>query len=218
MSEPLSTRAHARIIQMILSYQLLPGAALQEGKLAEALDMSRTPVREAMKRIEAEGLAVRDGRFLRVRRLTRAEVEEIFALRVALEGFAARQAVSLPATTLAAMADRVRALIARGPGDGDAERLVDDDFHSMIGRASDNRTLMRSVAELRLRTCMFDVHQVPNRFLQGCEEHLGILSALEARDADLAQTRMIAHVQGACAAIIGRLAVLDAGAGAGGEA
>lgn len=210
MTEPLFTRAYVQIIQMILSYQLLPGAALQEGKLAEELHMSRTPVREAMKRIEAEGLAVRDGRFLRVRQLVRAEVEEIFALRVALEGFAARQAVSLPEAVIDAMAARVRDLMQRGPGAGEAERQVDNDFHTLIARACENRTLLRTVADLRLRTCMFDVHQVPNRFAQGCEEHLGILAALAARDGALAETRMIAHVQNACAAILGRLETLQA--------
>lgn len=210
MTEPLSTRAYARIIQMILSQALPPGAALQEGKLADRLEMSRTPVREAMKRIEAEGLALRDGRFLRVRTLTRPEVTEIFDLRTVLEGFCARLAVTLPPATLAAMADRVRALIASGPGAGDVQRKVDADFHALIARASENRTMMRTIADLRLRTCMFDVHQVPDRFAEGCREHLAILEALAAGDAALAEARMIAHVRQAGQAILGRLETLEA--------
>lgn len=210
MNASLSVRAHARIIQMILSQELPPGAALQEEKLARWLDMSRTPVREAMKRVEAEGLAVRQGRFLRVRQLIRDEVLEIFAMREELEGFAARQAVSLPAATLEAMETRVRALMASGAGEGESQREIDDDFHGMIAAAAQNRTLQRMVAELRLRTCMFDVHQVPERFLQGCDEHLLILAALKAGDADEAGRRMVGHVRNARDSIVGRLAVLEA--------
>jgi DNA-binding GntR family transcriptional regulator len=210
MTEQLSTRAYSQIIQMILSHRLPPGAALQEAKLADALDMSRTPVREAMKRIEAEGLAHREGRLLRVRRLDRAEIEEIFLLRQALEGFSARQAVNLPAATLAEMARRVRALMDHGPGEGEEQRQVDNDFHGMIARSSANRTLVQTLDALRLRTCMFDVHQVPDRFAQGCREHLDILAALSAGDATLAETRMAAHIRNACTAILGRLEDLKA--------
>ncbi|RWR28318.1 GntR family transcriptional regulator [Sinirhodobacter populi] len=208
MSQSLSARAHARIIGMILSQQLPPGAALQEEKLADWLDMSRTPVREALKRIEAEGLARKDGRFLRVRQLTMAEVREIFTLRAALEGFGARQAVHLPRARLDEMADRVQALMRTG--ESEEQRRVDDDFHAMIARASGNATLERTIADLRLRTCMFDIHQVPERFAQGCSEHLGILDALAAGDAGLAEDRMVAHLRNAGAAVLGRLETLEA--------
>jgi hypothetical protein len=78
MSQPLAQQATGKIIEMVLSGTLVPGDGLQEAKLGEMLDMSRTPVRKAIKWIEAEGLAVQDGRFLKVRTLTAAEVEEIF--------------------------------------------------------------------------------------------------------------------------------------------
>jgi DNA-binding GntR family transcriptional regulator len=206
-----SARVHARIIQMVLTGELPPGTAMQEARLAEVLDMSRTPVREALKRIEAEGLARRDGRFLRVRRLEASEIMEIFALREALEGFSARVAIGLPLPDISAMAARVRALMASDPDDGEMERAVDDDLHQMIAHASENRTLARVIGELRLRTCMFDVHQVPDRFLRGSVEHLEILEALAARDGPLAEARMIAHVRNAGAAILGRLKDLAAG-------
>jgi DNA-binding GntR family transcriptional regulator len=61
------------------------------------------------------------------------------------------------------------------------------------------------VSDLRLRTCMFDVHQVPERFLKGCEEHLAILGALRSGDADLAGQLMSAHIGVARNAILARL-------------
>ncbi|MFT4011858.1 MAG: GntR family transcriptional regulator [Paracoccus sp. (in: a-proteobacteria)] len=209
MNQALSTRAYFQIIQMILSQDLPPGAALQEARLAEILDMSRTPVREAMKRIEAEGLARREGRLLRVRRLDRAEVDEIFSLRLSLEGFAARQAPAIAPEMLARIRARVQTLIAEGPGGSEDERGVDDDFHGMIARAVENRVLARTIAELRLRTCMFDIRQVPDRFLLGCQEHLTILDALEARDGVQAERLMIAHLSHARDAIIRRLSDLE---------
>lgn len=66
MNQPLAKQAYGKIIEMILSGALTPGDALQEAKLGDLLDMSRTPVREAIKRIEAEGLATQEGRFLKI--------------------------------------------------------------------------------------------------------------------------------------------------------
>jgi DNA-binding GntR family transcriptional regulator len=205
VTSPLTIRAHARIIEMILSGVLNPGDALQEAKLGELLDMSRTPVREAIKRIEAEGLAVQEGRFFRVRRLLPDEVEEIFFLRQVLEVQGARAAVTLPQADIERMEDRVQALMQAGPGEGEEQRLVDDDFHVLLAGSTGNRTLVRMVSDLRLRTCMFDVHQVPERFLKGCEEHLAILGALRSGDADLAGQLMSAHIGVARNAILARL-------------
>ena len=70
MNKPLAKQAYASIIEMILAGALKPGDLLQEGKLGDELAMSRTPVREAIKRIEAEGLAVQEGRFLKVKAAT----------------------------------------------------------------------------------------------------------------------------------------------------
>lgn len=215
MNEPpvqnglLSERAHAKIIGMILSRMLEPGAILQEAKLGELLGMSRTPVREAMKRIEAEGLARKEGRFLRVRALSEAEVAEIFTLREALESFCARHAGTVARAELDAMTARVTALMQTA--DSTEQRRIDDDFHRMIARASGNATLEQSIAGLRLRTCMFDIHQVPQRFLQGCEEHLAILDALRQGDGTAAEHLMAQHIRHAGAAVIARLETLRTG-------
>lgn len=205
MSQPLAKQAYGKILNMILSGALAPGDTLQEAKLGDALSMSRTPVREAIKRIEAEGLAAQEGRFLRVRRLTRGQVEEIFFLRSVLEAHCARQAVSLAPAVLDALEARVRRLLDEGPGEGDEQSRVDDDFHRAISRSAGSRTLVATVADLRRRTCMFDHSQVPERFRLSCEEHLGLLAALRARDADGAGRLMATHIDHARDAILQRL-------------
>jgi len=208
MARSLSALAHARIIAMILEGDLQPGDALQAEKLAERLGMSRTPVREAIKRIESEGLAQQQGRFLRVRLLSAAEVEEIFFLRLELEPRAAVSAAAvLPPARFEAMAARVRRLLD-GDGSEDLWR-VDDDFHAMIAGALHNPTLSGVVADLRRRSCMFDSAQVPARYLAGCHEHLAILAALTQGDGDAAGRLMATHIQNARDAILARLGELN---------
>ncbi|MGR6467731.1 GntR family transcriptional regulator [Rhizobium sp. PAMB 3182] len=211
MTEPLAKRAHARIIGMIFSGELVAGDALQEAKLGEALNMSRTPVREAIKRIEAEGLAERDGRFLRVRQLSAVEVEEIFFLRETLEAHGARMATRLPKSTLDGMKARIHALMQAGPGEGEEHWRVDNDFHRMLADAAGNETLIRTIDDLRLRTCMFDHTRVPQRFLKGCEEHLAIIAALEGGEADRAGDLMAGHIRNARDAILGWLTAFNEG-------
>lgn len=203
MNEPLARQARDRIIEMIFAGELVPGDALSEGRLGQLLDMSRTPVREAMKFIEAEGLAVRQGRFLRVRKLEPAEVREIFFLREILEAHGARAAVALPGETIDNLRARVEAVMRTGPGD--EQWRVDDDFHRTIAAASGNPMLVTAVESLRLRTCMFDYSRVPDRFLKGCREHLAILDALKAGKSEEAARLMSTHILHARDAILTRL-------------
>lgn len=205
MSQPLAKQAYGRIIEMILAGVLTPGDVLQEAKLGEELAMSRTPVREAIKRIEAEGLAVQQGRFLKVRRLTPDEVGEIFFLRQVLESYCARNAVGISPATLDDLERRVVALQKDGPGDNDEQKQVDNDFHRALAVATRSQMMVRAIADLRLRTCMFDHTQVPDRFPKSCREHLDIIAALRAKDGERAGMLMGEHIGRARDAIIERL-------------
>jgi len=205
MTSSLTTRAHAKIIEMILSGVLSPGDPLQEAKLGVILEMSRTPVREAIKRIETEGLATKEGRLLRVRTLLPSEVEEIFFLRELLETYAAREAVVLARSALDAIAAQISNLMKAGPSHVEEQRRVDDEFHRLLAASTGNASLASTIADLRLRTCMFDAHQVPERFVRGCKEHLSIVAALRAKNAELAGARMSQHIAHARDAILARL-------------
>ncbi|MXN17749.1 FCD domain-containing protein [Pseudooceanicola sp. GBMRC 2024] len=206
-SQSLSAGARTRIIAMILEGELKPGDALQAEKLAQQLGMSRTPVREAIRRIESEGLAEQQGRFLRVRALGPAEVEEIFFLRLQLETRAARAAVALPRAQLEGLATRVGRLIA----DDGTEDLwqVDDAFHGTLAGALGNRTISTVLEGLRRRSSMFDSAQVPGRYGAGSLEHMAILEALMRGDGAAASDRMATHLCNARDAILARLGELD---------
>jgi DNA-binding GntR family transcriptional regulator len=204
-TQNLAREAHQRIIGMIFEGVLRSGDALQEAALGEVLGMSRTPVREAIKRIESQGLAASEGRFTRVRSLTTPEVEEIFFLRLELECFAARSAVRLPPAQVDIMEVRIRALMAAGPGIDNMQWQTDNDFHNMLVQEAGNRTIASTIEALRRRTCVFDHTQVPDRFLNSCSEHLAILDAVRSGDADAVEAALRNHINNARDAVRDRL-------------
>lgn len=211
MNKPLAKQAYGKIIEMILAGTLKPGDLLQEAKLGDELAMSRTPVREAIKRIEAEGLAIQEGRFLKVRTLSIPEVEEIFFMRQQLESYCARYATGISTDVLDNLESRVLSLQKDGPGDEDEQRGVDDDLHEALARAAGNQMIVRTIGDLRRRTCMFDHTQVPTRFTVSCQEHLGILQALRAGEGDRAAKLMGQHIVHARDAILQRLSAPSQG-------
>lgn len=202
-------KAHRRILRMILEGELKPGEILQEAVLGERLDMSRTPVREAIKRILSEGLAEVEGRFTRVRRTNPEEVEEIFFIRLSLEPACARDAIQIAPERLDEMEARIMTLMREGPGDEGVEWHTDNEFHQMIAIAAGNRAAARVISNMHRRTAIFDHSQVPARFLKGCAEHLDIIDALRHRDGDRAEKAMAAHLDGARDAILRRLDAID---------
>lgn len=211
-SSSLAEEAHRRIIRMIFEGILKSGDALQEAALGERLGMSRTPVREAIKRIESEGLAATSGRFIRVRHMQREEFEEIFFLRLQLEPFAARSAVRLAPGQVDAIEVRIRDLMTAGPEIDGSHMQTDDDFHHMLAQELGNRTVSSVIAALRRRTCVFDHTQLPDRFLEGCKEHLDILQAVRSGNADVVQAEMTRHLEHARDAVLDRLDRLSLGA------
>lgn len=204
-SQSLAREAHGAIIAMMLDGTLKPGDPLRETVLAQQLNMSRTPVREAIKRIEAEGLATVDGRLPHVRRLPASEVEEIFFLRRELEPALARSAMQLPAPELDAMEHRIRDLMKPGADRNDLHWQTDNDFHDMLASRSGNETARAVLASLRQRTCGFDHKQVPERFIKGCREHLNMLDAIRAGDLAKLHSELDAHLQNARDAVLKRL-------------
>src|SRR6056297_234442 len=116
-SNNLAREAHRKILHMIIEGSISPGEALKEAVLGEKLAMSRTPVREAIKRLQMQGLVETNGRFTKVRRISRVEIKEIFFIRIALEPSCARAAVSIAPSQLDEIEKRILALMRDGPGE-----------------------------------------------------------------------------------------------------
>lgn len=202
----LAAIAYRELIRRILEGELKPGDTLQETHLCADLEMSRTPVREAIARIRSEGLAEQSGRFMRVRRISPEEVDEIFFLRRALEPSAVRAATGrLLPQQIDTLEAEVRALMQKGPGEDDLQWHVDQSFHATIAAAAGNTAAAKVLHDLHTRTCIFDHRVVPERFLRGCEEHLAMLAAMRASQPEEAAALMGAHLDHARDAIFAHL-------------
>jgi DNA-binding GntR family transcriptional regulator len=207
-AEKRSDQAHDRLVDMILAGDLTPGTLLQERALAEGMRISRTPVREALARMEVEGLVARGaGRGYAVREIAAREVMELLHVRALLEREVARLATHrISDQVLSLLRAEVLALMEAAEPTVAGHWAVDDRLHGEIAKATGNTVLADTVRSLRQRTRMFDTTRLPDRFLPGCEEHLMMLEALQERDADAAEAAVARHLDNVKQAILGKLA------------
>lgn len=150
----LSSKAYQELQKAIFSGQLQPGTPLLEADIAQMLGMSRTPVREALLRIELEGYAERDDRDrLLVRESTRRDISDWFFIRSLMECYAVRLAVERISDEELSKLDDLIAADAVALKDGRVDRLatVNEQIHNLIYRASRNRALLDLVLRLRGR-------------------------------------------------------------------
>lgn len=208
----LALQAYEKILDLIMSGALKPGALIQERKLAEHLAMSRTPLRDALLMLEGEGLLVRQpGRGLQVKLLALEDFMENLHIRRLLEPEAARGAAGrISDAMLVDLAGRLDGLIgeARGgtPPDRALAREVDNDLHDMIAHAAGNRQMAAIVRNLRRQTVMFDLRSVPERLEATCAEHLALVEALRQGEGEAAADAMRRHLDGVRQSIVRRLA------------
>ena len=173
-----------------------PGDRLVESELADRLGVSRTPVREALQRLETQGLLARDGRSLVVAALDRDQTAELYAVRSELEGLAARLAAKHAAAeevrVLAAMVDEDRALV----GDPQAMALANRRFHTQIHLASHNRYLVQQLQMVyRAMVLMAETSlAAEGRTAAALDEHAAIVDAIARGDGDAASDALRAHL------------------------
>ena len=193
-------RAYRLLLDQILTNQIESETPLSERKLADALQVGRTPIREAIRDLVRDGvLEVRPARGTFVRQLSLEDVREIYEIRSALEGMAACLAAERgPTPALPAYGARFRDMIDR-PEKFDAAAMYDcgAEFHLDVFRAAGNRNLMQIYEPLRLR---FRVALGLPRFYDhervhaSVKEHLAILEAIENGDGRKAQRLMCDHL------------------------
>ncbi|WP_416545345.1 GntR family transcriptional regulator [Limnohabitans sp. DCL3] len=182
--------------QRIFARELEPGSWIDELRIAEALGISRTPLREALKVLAAEGLVtmkVRRGAY--VTEVSEKDLRDVYHLLALLESDAAR-AVAQNAT--AAQLQQVESLhrdLEQATADRDRFFEINEAFHMLLLELADNRWRNQMVADLR-KVMKLNRHNSlfkEGRLAQSLAEHSAIVQALKDRQPDLAALRMQAH-------------------------
>ena len=197
--DSLHDRVADQLRGLIFSGELAPGVLVDEAQCCARLAISRTPLREALKVLTAEGLlrhAPRRGCF--VNEVTEKDLDEIFPVIALLEGRcaheAALQATEADLQTLVLLHDQLQAQAQAG-------RIpeyyaVNYAIHEAIIAMADNKWLAQVIGDLRkiLKLARLQQLNAPGRLAQSLAEHMAIFSALQARDAEGAEAAMRTHL------------------------
>ena len=198
MSEPAASPkdAYTLILEAIDSHIYKPGDRLVESELAERLGVSRTPVREALQRLETQSLLTRDGRSLIVASLDHTQLSELYVVRGELEGLAARLAARhATPEEVAVLRDLLKADHAL-VGDPDAMSRANRRFHKQIHLASHNRFLVQQLDLVHRSMALLATTSIAaeGRPEDTLKEHGAIVSAIEAGDGDAAYRALRDHI------------------------
>ncbi|MEM9795315.1 MAG: GntR family transcriptional regulator [Pseudomonadota bacterium] len=188
--------AQSLILDAIDRGEFRPGDRLVESELADRFGVSRTPVREALQRLETQSLLTRDGRSLIVATLDHDQMAELYAVRTELEALAARLAAQHAADeeirVLAAMVEEDRALL----GDTQALARANRRFHGQIHLASHNRYLVQQLGQVHRHMALMATTSLAaeGRGEVALAEHRAIVEAIAARDGDRAAEALRQHL------------------------
>lgn len=195
---PRGARVYESLRESIRSGRLPPGERLRETEIAEKLGVSRTPVREALRRLQSDGLVTfAPWRGMTVAELDLQQLEELYDMREVLESAAARFAA---ANASAADVAWLRSLLddqAKAGSDSEALERINRELHDAIYRAAHNRYLLGALSALAdslglLRNTTFSVAGRPE---SGLAEHGEMVCAIADRDADAAEAAALRHIR-----------------------
>ena len=195
-TKPVPADAYNLILEAIDVGVFRPGDRLVESDLADRFGVSRTPIREALQRLETQSLLERDGRSLIVASLNHNQMAELYVVRRELEGLAARLAAKH------ATIEEIRILRDMVTAD---DQLVNDTsalaranrrFHQQIHLASHNRYLVQQLDLVHRTMALMATSSLAavGRGRVAQEEHDAIVRAIEARDEDAAETALRDHI------------------------
>lgn len=190
----------------IVRGELRPNQPLAEIEIAERLNVSRTPVRESMQRLAADGLVISRRRRWLVYEHSKQEIEEIYEVRLALEGYAARLASQRITDAQAEELARLRGAAAAG---GQLTERVESNevFHNQLIAIAGNERLASTLARNRNFAFNRQVASLytPDDLAVSRTQHIRLVEAVLARDGDAAERIAREHIQSALEIIIARL-------------
>jgi DNA-binding GntR family transcriptional regulator len=187
----------------ILTDQFKPNQRLVEQEIAESMQTSRGPVRDALKILENEGLIHRTphrGAFLA--QITRKDAEEVYTLRIALEAlaleFVVKTATDAQIEELAQMVQAMENLVAKDPGDQWGATALDLQFHRTLARISGHRRVLTAweslATQIRLIVLKHRLYDPGDLRTRAVSWHWRIVDAIRQRNADLAVEELRRHL------------------------
>lgn len=200
--QQIGSQVYDALERAIVECRLEPGTPLTDRQLAHDLGVSRTPVRDALRQLEATGLVERRGRVgWAVAGVDVRDIEELFELRCLLEPAGLASIVQWEKDRLTSFTKMFDGFSKRMVG-AEIERYlnVDDQFHQAIVSASGNRRLVhgyRLISRQLDRFRHFTSYRADGRVARSLDEHRQICSALARRDAEAAAEALVAHINSA---------------------
>jgi DNA-binding GntR family transcriptional regulator len=197
---PRGEAAYRHIRKAIQDGELKPGERLREIELAEAIGLSRTPIREALSRLETEGLVAHDpARGVVVAELDYSMVTELYYMREVLEGTAARLAAQHASDVEISILDDLCQQYEAALKDPVELALSNRRFHDTLYRCSHNRYLLNMVTVLHDALSLLGrtTLEHPDRAAETLSEHRAVIAAIRARDAEAAEQALRGHIRAA---------------------
>lgn len=196
----LADTVYEALRRAIVEHEFDAGEPLTEHELCRRFGTSRTPVREALAKLERDRLVQvvpKKGAF--VRTISTDEIRELYQLREALEGLAVRLAAPrVDREDLAGFEARLRAIKVQGKRASYAEvRALGEEFHTFVIKQAGNAKLQEALAQIREQVrSVWNMSIMAPRRAQGLvREHLALLAALRAGNVRRAERLMVAHVR-----------------------
>jgi DNA-binding GntR family transcriptional regulator len=195
----LSDRVHHELKQRLTLWEYLPGQRLGEEALAAEFGVSRTPVRDALRRLEQEGFLDQESwAGYRVRKPDLPRIEELYEVRLSLEQTAVRRLASAPPDP---EIDELLSVwqLRKGevPQPNPDMVHLDEAFHETLARLAGNRTLLEMLCSINehIRVIRTNDFLTPKRIAETYRQHRGILLSIRRGDPEGAVARLTAHIK-----------------------
>ncbi len=199
----LANDVYEAIYAQLMSLKINPGARITVDTLAREFSVSQTPIREALGRLEGEGLVIKTHLvgYSAAPQITQRRFEELYELRLRLEPYAAgRAATKMTSEALDALTEAAGVMARRNGGADERVRYSqfarqDAEFHDMIVGIAGNELIRESLARLHTHFHIFRLMFHARVTEEALEEHERILEAFAARDALAAEQAMAEHIE-----------------------
>lgn len=190
--------AYSKLVEAIRMGVFRPGDRLRETDIADRFSLSRTPIREALRKLEADGIIEHRARIGAViRSLSHSEVVELYEMRVVLERTAAEMAAKHAAPAEADALEMINRDLAKAVATPETAAAINQDFHRGIYQATRNRFLLEAARALNNALMLLGETTLADadRIETVCHQHQDILDAIRAGDAEAAGASAEAHLQ-----------------------